>query len=228
MASNILTVGNVKVVSLSDAINPIRVTDFFPNEKLDEWKKYPQDVDGKGWIRKPINIAAFLVITPTHKVLIDAGIGPVPWPTYPGLRGNMLGKLKRSGVRPDEIDIVFATHVHLDHMGWCAVLDGDKLTRTFSKAKYVIPKTDWDSLFEPERIIYKRHPADVSEQGVEILMWSKPLAERMAIFGNIEYTTEDGQNIVPEMKVMNTPGHTPGHQSVLLASGGSDYSFQVM
>ena len=43
MVSKVLTVGNVKVVSLSDAINPIRVTDFFPDEKLDEAKSLAED-----------------------------------------------------------------------------------------------------------------------------------------------------------------------------------------
>ncbi|MBM3943993.1 MAG: MBL fold metallo-hydrolase [SAR202 cluster bacterium] len=225
MPNNVLTVGNVKIISLADTVIPANILDFIPGTKPGDWAKYSKEIDEKGALRKPMNIAAFLVITPRHKVLVDAGIGPVPWPSSPHLKGTLLTKLKRAGFRPDEIDIVFATHVHLDHMGWCAVLDGDKLTRTFSKAKYVVPKTDWDSLFDTRNIVYRRRPKDVSERGVEILLWSKPLAERMAVFGNIEHTTRDGENIIPELKVMDTPGHSPGHQSVLLSSKGERVFF---
>ena len=224
MANNVLTVGNAKIISLHDTVIPSRMTDFIPGTKPGDWKKYPKEVDEKGFARKPMNIAAFLVITPKQKVLVDAGIGPVPFPSSPDLIGSMLGRLKRTSVQPEDIDIVFATHVHLDHMGWCAVLDGNKLTRTFPRAKYVVPQADWDALYDP-KAVYKRRPKDTSDQGMEIMSWSKPLADRMAIFGNIEHTTEDGQNITPELKVMDTPGHTPGHQSVLLSSKGERIFF---
>ena len=71
--------------------------------------------------------------------MVDTGAGPkglwTDWMPEPESQEKLLPELRRHGVEPDDVDIVFLTHVHIDHVGWNAQEDG---SRTFPRARYLL------------------------------------------------------------------------------------------
>jgi glyoxylase-like metal-dependent hydrolase (beta-lactamase superfamily II) len=111
------------------------------------------------------------------------------------------------GVRPEEVEIVFLTHLHPDHVGWNVLQDSNQSRLTFPRARYVVHQVDWEAFHSPE--MQARIPVDYV--GVHVT----PL-ERL---GALQLLTADG-DLAPGISAIHTPGHTPGHMSVAVSSKG--------
>jgi glyoxylase-like metal-dependent hydrolase (beta-lactamase superfamily II) len=119
--------------------------------------------------------------------------------------GNLMVELDGLGVRPEEIDIVINTHLHADHCGWNTRYEGDSLVPTFPKADYLIMREEWEAAIAPNERTRATYLA-------ENLL---PLEE----YGRL--TLIDGETeVTDEVTIVPTPGHTAGHASVVLTSGG--------
>ncbi|MEX1255627.1 MAG: MBL fold metallo-hydrolase [Dehalococcoidia bacterium] len=107
-------------------------------------------------------------------------------------------------MRPDDIGLVVNTHLHVDHVGWnCTERDGAYVA-TFPKARYWIAQ-EWDFWTDPDMAGEEPYiPTDVL-----------PLKESPQL-----HLAEGEAAITPEVSLLPTPGHTPGHCSVAVASGG--------
>ena len=145
-------------------------------------------------------------------MLIDAGLGDKQDEKaheYFGIeRASGLDRaMEQAGVRPDEIDIVLATHLHLDHAGGFTVRDAaGRLRPRFPRARYVARRGEWEDathLHDRNRGSYR---AD------DFL----PLAEA----GVLDLVGDD-QTIMPGVRVQRTGGHTMHHQMVWIESGGT-------
>jgi len=131
--------------------------------------------------------------------------GPgVPGATWIGTPGRLPEELAVAGVEPDEIDLVVLTHLHLDHIGWNLVTDGDRPRPRFPRARYLVQRADWEAFAarpEETRAAFDRCVRPLQDLGVADLL--------------------DGDRTVdPVLSVLHTPGHTPGSQSLLVRSGG--------
>ncbi len=140
-----------------------------------------------------------LVRTEKENILIDTGVG-----TLPAKYGNfhqvirsreeeLVLSLKNVRLKPDDITLVINTHLHFDHCG---------NNRQFRKAKFLVQTDEVRYAYFPDRfqrISYLREFFDV---GCEFL----PIKGK--------YTVEEGIDLLP------TPGHTVGHQSVLVSWKG--------
>jgi glyoxylase-like metal-dependent hydrolase (beta-lactamase superfamily II) len=146
---------------------------------------------------------SFLVRSGGKTVLVDTGAGPRN-PAMPG--GKLIDNLAAMGVRPEDIDVVVNTHLHVDHVGWnCSERDG-AFVPTFPRAEYWISRVEWD---------YWTSPAIVAEEGPHLREGVLPLRDLPQL------KLIDGEaSITPELQVISTPGHTPGHVSVGVSSGG--------
>jgi glyoxylase-like metal-dependent hydrolase (beta-lactamase superfamily II) len=67
-------------------------------------------------------------------------------PFFHHLSNPYLANLAAVGVRPEEVDFVFNTHLHVDHVGWNTMLRDGRWKPTFPNARYVFPRT---VLFKP-------------------------------------------------------------------------------
>ena len=145
-----------------------------------------------------------LVKTGNDLVLIDAGSGPKFQPTA----GKLSENLEAAGINPESITRVVFTHGHADHL-WGAIDDFDDGER-FPKASYVISSIEWDFWTHPET------PGRAPD-------WMKGMAIGSArILRKLEKKIErrkEGDMVAPGLTYYATPGHTPGHMSVLLESG---------
>lgn len=103
----------------------------------------------------------------------------------------------------DAVDVVVCTHLHFDHVGWNTVPDGRGGRRpAFPNARYVVTVGELDGF------------ADRDEDGVA------PTSLDPLVAAGVLDRVESDRRITPEVRLLPTPGHTPGHVSVLIESGG--------
>ncbi len=111
--------------------------------------------------------------------------------------GELLQSLKRAGLSPDDIDTVFYTHLHPDHVGWTGHKVNGKHALTFPRARYFVRREEW---------LKFEHPAE-SRTGVE---------EALDLLTSRIELLEDGQALAPDVLVQATPGHS----SLVITSSG--------
>lgn len=152
-------------------------------------------------------IQGFLLKTPKHTVLVDSCVGNDKDNGHPdwNMRSDdrFMHSLAAAGVSPEEVDYVFCTHLHSDHIGWNTKLEDGRWIPTFPNARYLITADD-DAYYRA---------LDGSSYKQSVL----PLFES----NQAELVSPDhglGDNIF----LIPTPGHTPGHVSVLIRSKGAE------
>jgi glyoxylase-like metal-dependent hydrolase (beta-lactamase superfamily II) len=145
-----------------------------------------------------------LIDTGDHLVLVDTGAKGLDPNT-----GKLLKNLKALGISPEDIEIIIITHCHPDHISGITLEDG-KIA--FPNARYVMWKGEWDFWNSGEAEI------KLSEHFRDILIGIahnnlKPIQDRISL---IEHEIE----IVPGIKAISAPGHTPGHMALSITSQG--------
>jgi glyoxylase-like metal-dependent hydrolase (beta-lactamase superfamily II) len=204
-----LSIGAFQVVALFDASGPFFLTadEAFPTATPADWTR-AEDLDPDafgpdgGW---NLDFRCYAVRRPDGRVvLVDTGVGRADSPaaTWAPTPGHLPQRLQAAGIAAVDVDIVVLTHLHSDHIGWSVGADG---TPTFPGARYVVQREEL---------------AELSAANDEYLV--KPL-RRTGQLDEIDGRArlvgaaagrDDGVTAIP------TPGHTPGHQSVLVEGGG--------
>lgn len=136
-------------------------------------------------------------------ILVDVGAGAKFQPT----EGRLLGALRANGVDPASITKVVLTHAHPDHL-W-GLLDSEQRLH-FSNATYYVGASEWNFWMAPD--VGTRLPQDFRSVVVETQQNFKSIQGRTKF-------VKSGDEIVSGMRVMATPGHTPGHFSLELEGG---------
>ena len=203
MANNIVRVGNVEIMALSDGLLEFDLCNFFPTIPEEKWQPYESYLHDH---HVRFNLGSYLIRTEGRTVLVDTGLGPRPADTPDVPWGELLRDFQAHGVRPDEVDMVLLTHLHRDHVGWNLQREDTRWVPTFPKARYWMSAKDWEACHEPE-IQPQRFP------NAPTCVW--PLAE----LGLIEFMHGE-HSITRELTAVPTPGHTPGHVSILVTSQG--------
>ena len=202
MAGNKLTIGNVEITSLSDGILEFDLCNFFPSIPSDSWQPYGDHLTGDHNVR--FNLACFLIRSDGRTIAVDTGLGPKPTPETPW--GELLDDFSAHGVRPEDVDMVVMTHAHRDHIGWNLTSRNGQYVPTFPNAKYYVSAKDWEACHDPE-LIEARFP-NAAE-----CVW--PLED----LGVLELMEGEHQ-LTSELTTLPTPGHTPGHMSIMITSQG--------
>ena len=146
-------------------------------------------------IRYKAALKPMLVRTEKETILVDTGVGNLP-PKYQTFheiiraRDEELGySLKKVGLHPEDITMVVNTHLHFDHCG---------NNRMFAKSKFLIQTDEIRYAYFPDRFMRVSYLRDFFDVEGDYL----PVRGR--------YEIEDGVEVIP------TPGHTIGHQSVVV------------
>ena len=203
MSDHRLRIGDVEIVALSDRHIEFVPSEFFPTVSQSEWEPYRDDLTPSGDLL--LNVGSFLLRSDGRTVLVDTGLGESASGFPNSVFGLLLKDLVAQGISPDDIDMVVITHLHRDHVGWNFVREDDAFRPTFRNARYWIPKDDWDTFVPRART---RALAYIREQVV-------PLRD----IGMLELM-EGEQVLTRELTALPTPGHTPGHTSVVISSNG--------
>ncbi|MFG3254827.1 MBL fold metallo-hydrolase [Streptomyces sp. NPDC048172] len=148
-----------------------------------------------------------------RRVLVDTGVGNGRTranAAWHGLDTPYLDRLAEAGFAPDSVDLVVLTHLHTDHVGWNTRDDGGTWVPTFPHARYLTSRTEWD------------HWASVDmEESRRQMFRDAVLPVRDAGLLDLVDVGEDGTEIAPGVRLLPTPGHTPGQIAVELTDGGS-------
>lgn len=203
MANNLLRVGNVEIVSLSDGVVEFDLSFSFPTIPREQWSPYAAYLTAEQ--KAPFNLGCFLVRADGRTILVDTGLGPKPADAPGATWGKLWDDFAANNVRPEAIDMVVLTHVHRDHVGWNLFSQDGKYAPTFPNARYWINATDWETCHRPElQNLFPNASARV---------W--PLSE----LGLLELF-EGECPLAGVLTALPTPGHTPGHTSILITSQG--------
>jgi glyoxylase-like metal-dependent hydrolase (beta-lactamase superfamily II) len=203
MLKNQVRIGNVEITSFSDGALEFDLCNFFPSIPAESWQPYAKGLTPEHRVR--FNLGSFLVRSDGHTLLVDTGLGPKPADAPESAGGELLQNLSAQGIRLEEIDMVVMTHLHRDHVGWNLMARGGKYQPTFPRARYWMSAKDWEACHRLE--VRERFP------NAPTCVW--PLEE----LGLLELMEGD-HVLTSELTALPTPGHTPGHVSILISSQG--------
>lgn len=109
-----------------------------------DWLK-PHFMDDAGNLI--MSIHALVIETADRRIVVDTCIGndkPRPVPRWDNLQTPFLDDLTAAGYAPDSIDTVLCTHLHVDHVGWNTMLVDGRWVPTFTGARYLIGRTEFE------------------------------------------------------------------------------------
>jgi len=151
------------------------------------------------------SINAFLIDTGSRLVLIDTGAGAL-YGTYGGF---LVPHLIAAGYRPEDVDDVLLTHLHLDHEGGL-IRNGAK---AFPKATIHVSKADLDFWLD------EANKSRVAQLLTPMFAGAKGSLSPYLADGRVR-AFAPGEEVVPGIEAMAAPGHTPGHTWFLVTSAG--------
>jgi len=201
-------VGDIEVTALSDGTVALPMDTLLTNIAPDQLQKALT----KSYLKAPIetSVNAYLVNTGQKLVLIDAGAGKLFGPTL----GNLQTSLRAAGYAPEQVDEIYITHMHGDHLG--GLIANDK--PAFPNAIVRADKHDADFWLSEENL--NKAPADGKGAFQGAMLSLNPYV-KAGKFKSFEGNTD----LVPGVKALGSHGHTPGHTTYLVESKGQRMVF---
>src|SRR5712672_3859057 len=210
------TIGAAKISRIEESYGPFFEAKAFFTDWRDEivaehmpWMVPDHFDPASGYLK--LSIHSWLIEIGGRTILIDTCVGNhkprAARPFWDQLNTPYLDRLAAAGVRPEQIDYVMCTHLHVDHVGWNTRLENGRWVPTFPKARYVFGKTEFDYWTE----MHAKTP--VPPFGDSVL----PIVE--AKQAEIAW---DDHRIGDHARILPTPGHTPGHVAFCFGRGRDD------
>jgi len=186
-------VGNVEILGVSDGESSSPATRVYPGHP-EVTERFPEYLDAEGNVH--INFGCFVLRADGRTVLVDTGNGPER-------QGPLMTELAAAGVPDASVDVVIFTHLHGDHTGWNLLRESGQ--PRFPNARYLVPKADWDAGITQDR------------EGGSFNRDVRPLESLGALD-----LIEGEHTVTPSLTTLPTPGHTPGHTTIVVRSGGQE------
>ena len=196
-------IGNVELIALQDSWMSMPPGMVFSDVSASDWDNYKEFLNGDGNLT--LNIGSWLVRSEGKTILVDTGLGAWPNEMPTQEDASLPSVLKAAGVQPDEIDVVAFSHFHPDHTGWNTDPSNGGKTPTFANARHVAQQVEWDHWTS----------SDALKEGSRYAQAIEPI-EQAGLWDLVE-----GEHaLTSEVVSLPTPGHTPGHVSFVVSSGG--------
>ncbi len=209
---NVWTVGDVKITRVVELEMAGGTRFILPDATPEKCREIdwlvPHFMNEQG--KLIMSIHALVIDTGKRKIIVDTCIGndkERKVPAWSHLQTAFLSDLEKAGYKREDIDTVLCTHLHVDHVGWNTMLVDGAWIPTFPNARYLFGKTEWEH-WQTES---QDHYGSVIEDSVDPVI-KADLAE----FVDVD------ERICDEVRLVSTPGHTPGHVSVHIQSCGEE------
>ena len=219
-------IGDVKITQVVEAgPSPTSTKFLFSNPPADLVQQH-------GWLlphfatadgKLLMSVHAFVIESAGRTIVVDTCVGndkPRSNPGWNRLTTRFLDDLAAAGFAPERIDTVLCTHLHVDHVGWNTRWqpgsDGNgRWVPTFPNARYLFARTEWAHWAAEADARRAAQPGagpedDVFGDSVQPIL-DAGLADLVAM----------DHRLTDEVWLEPTPGHTPGHVSVRIRSGGA-------
>ncbi|MDT8397050.1 MAG: MBL fold metallo-hydrolase [Pseudomonadales bacterium] len=161
--------------------------------------------------RMIISFQCFVMRTRDRRIMLDTCIGndrEREFPVFTNMHTSFMEDLAHAGFTPESIDTVLCTHLHFDHVGWNTHRVAGQWVPTFPNARYLFGRQEyehWMMLKETKGYHDLNHMYDSVQPVVD---------------AGLVDLIEPEHKVCPELSLMPSPGHTPGHVSVIIESRG--------
>lgn len=198
-----IMVGDFEVTAISDGTVDLPMDQLLMNTTKEQVEK----AAAKAFLKLPVetSVNGFLVNTGSKLVLVDTGAGSLFGPTL----GRLVANIKAAGYQPEQVDEIYITHMHPDHVGGL-VTDG-KLN--FPNAIVRADKRDADFWLSAENLEKADKGSKGFFQGAQSMLGPYVKAGKFSAF------TGDTE-LVPGVKAHASYGHTAGHTTYVVESKG--------
>ena len=175
--------------------------------KHESWLK-PHFLNDNGLFH--LSIHAFVLESEGQTIMVDTCLGNRTIPGFDRISNigdGFLTALSDAGYEPADINTVVCTHLHFDHVGWNTMLKDGEWVPTFPNARYLFGKQEYEFW------------AGTEEKGFAFTFGD---AVQPVVDAGLADLVENDTQVTGEVWLEPTPGHTPGHASVHLSSGGDE------
>ena len=218
------TIGSATATRIEESYEPnFDATKFFAEwtpKVVDEhrdWMVSNHYDAAKGFLK--LSIHSWLLKIGGKTILIDTCVGNhkprAHRPMWHMMETKYLERLAAAGVRPEDVDLVMCTHLHVDHIGWNTKLENGRWVPTFPNARYVFSKEDYDHYLKLDEDP-KTGPVNGGSFRDSVL----PVVEA----GLTQMVTGAGA-IDENLAWEPAPGHTPGTLALKFNSRGQHAMF---
>ena len=199
-------VGDIELFALADGFSslPNQVLIGLEEAAADEAARIAHKPHDKATLT--ISINTYLIRSGDRLIAVDTGATSAMAPTLGAWRSS----LAETGISPDDVDTLFLTHAHADHVGGMADASG---ARVLPNAQLLLADAEW--AFTHDEALFASLPAEFQANFRFSRAQLAPYAE-----GRKELSMARETEIAPGVTALPMPGHTPGHMGLRLESQG--------
>lgn len=211
MSTETWNVGRITITLVRESLVPVPLPGLFPDARPDEviaanrhWLA-PHFLNDDGTL--PLSIHSFVIEDGAQTIVVDTCIGDRPVPGFDAISNigpKWLEGFRAAGFDPAAVDVVICTHLHFDHVGWNTMLVDGEWAPTFPNARYLFARNEYE------------HWAS----GADGYAFTFSDAVQAVVDAGLADLVETDHRLSDHVSFISTPGHSPGHVSVLLESDG--------
>jgi glyoxylase-like metal-dependent hydrolase (beta-lactamase superfamily II) len=209
-----INIGDIRIHLINDANILVDAGGAFGLVPRVLWRRVVEPVEE---VLVPNTVTCLLVQVDGKNIVVDTGYGHKSDKLLERhirldrAHGDLIEGLARLGVQPADVDLVIDTHLHGDHAGGNTYLDDEgSIQPAFPNAEYIVQRREYDDAMRPNE----------RTRATYMLENYAPLVES----GRMRLLDGD-EDILPGVRCVVTPGHTPGHMSVVFERDGKHAAF---